>query len=692
MIPICLPAFTLALAAPAAVDPAEPLEGIPFVVGRLDSATIRRPLPGLFLNRQEMERARRRAAEDPRAGAIRDRLVAQAEAGLQEAVETPDDAWWATARDKPWSQTYPEVFEHTVQRPQRIARAAWDLATAWWLTGREQYARQAGRRLALLADYSFAPEHYDVGMNYAVWGCRMLAAYELLLESLPADLRDRLDACFARMAWAIARNDRFWLAHDVGGGINNHLAWHKLMLGLLGLFYDRPDMVDYCVHGPRGLAGLLAVGLTDDGLWCESSLVYQVTATAPMLLFADCRRRWDGDVSLLEGTFADGRTLKQSFDAMFDTLGPGLMVPPVGDAYAARWRLADMPAMELAWAAWGDPRYAWLLKHCAEPGLRSLTAPAPPPDAPAPAVRSRLFPEHGYVFLRSHADAEYWHNPAALCAFLTFDRAGVHSNADKLGLMLFAGDRLLLPDREARASVPHAFSSRVQAELNRSTLCHNTVMIDSRDQRSSPLMLDLIEYRDLPPEKRVTAADLEGRLYEGVRQMRTLALTDAYLLDVFQVDGGDVPRQTDWLAHVMDEPADSDGEPAGMQPVDLPREGPWRWLSGARAAPVTGPVELGWKAGSAGLRLCMLDPGQATLILCGFPTSDDPQGPTVPMLIVRRVASRSLFAALWLPGAAAGPAALRQVGDLEGRLQFEVQCGGSMRRHLVPRLQAVRRR
>src|SRR5690606_351811 len=114
------------------------------------------------------------------------------------------------------------------------------------------------------------------------------------------------------------------------------------------------------------------------------------------------------------------------------------------------------------------------------------------------------------------------------------------------------------------ATVPHAFSSKIQGELNRGALSQNTVMIDGLDQRCSCEMLDLIEYRDLPDEKRVTAADRRGILYPGVRQSRSLTMTPDYILDVFQVDVGDQPRQIDWIVHIMDENADA---PADRNPI-----------------------------------------------------------------------------------------------------------------------------
>ena len=164
------------------------------------------------------------------------------------------------------------------------------------------------------------------------------------------------------------------------------------MLGLLGLFYDHSDMVDYCLHGQRGMVPLLEEGLMDDGLWRESSLVYQFAAIAPMLVLADCQHRLGKSPSLHEIVAANGRTLKQSYDVMFDVLAPNGMIPPIGDAYGSRAKLWENPLYEYAWGLWADPRYAWLIARNPEPSVRYLFVPPIPDKVSPPSIRSRLFP------------------------------------------------------------------------------------------------------------------------------------------------------------------------------------------------------------------------------------------------------------------------------------------------------------
>lgn len=722
---------SLCLIAAPAIGAADPLiAGLPFAIGRLDSSEPRFAEPCLFMTLEEIERANRRAEGEPAIRAIRNRFLEQATRHLGLQIEPLDESWWQTAKDKPWEQTYPEVYLNTMLRPNERARPASELALAWLLTGEETFVAKAVDLLMDLADYSFEPVHYDVGMNYTIWCINVLRARDMLAARLTAEQKARLDRFMERAAAAVAANDVYWMDNNIGGGINNHLAWHKLWFGLIGLYYGRPEMVEFCMNGRRGLVPLLTDGLLDDGLWLESSLTYQFAAIAPMMILADCQQRTarrrgvDAPPAIHEITAANGRTLKQSYDAMFNVLAPDGLIPPIGDAYGARAKLHKNPLYEYCWKLWQDPRYAWLIAQNPEPTSYMLFAPPlpgreadaageteasvtgkrPMPEIDTvrrrlprgmPAIGTLLLPEHGYAFLRSHRDEQYWNNPDARCVFLTYDRSSVHANADKLSLMLFGSNRMLISDVEGKATVPHAFSSKIQRELNRGGLSQNTVMIDGLDQRCAGEMLDLVEFRDLPDEKRVTAADRRGILYDGVRQMRSVAMTDDYVLDVFQVNVGEKARQIDWIVHIMDEnaavPADLNPPLAQAEPFSLPATGAYPWLRDARSLPLTGDAaasmhSLEFRDGQDRLGLKLLGDGLERLILCGYPVSDQADSRSVPMVIARANASRAVFVAVWLIGANPSEVQIERLPEHEGRLVYRVVADGRPREHQVPKL------
>lgn len=266
----------------------------------------------------------------------------------------------------------------------------------------------------------------------------------------------------------------------------------------------------------------------------------------------------------------------------------------------------------------------------------------------------------------------------------------MHSNADKLSLMLFGQNRMLLSDVEGKATVPHAFSSKIQRELNRGALSQNTVMIDGQDQRGTARPLRLIEYRDLPEEKRVTAADEEGLLYQGVRQMRTICLTPDYILDVFQVNCGQKDHQIDWIAHIMDDktvtPEERNPLLKKLTPFNLPKTGAWPWLRDAKNCAPDGLITFDWRSEDARLRLIMPNPGAERVILCGYPAADQPTSGSIPMLLIRRQGKQALFAALWLIGDQPRQAALTSLPPRSGYLAYGVRADARTRQHLIPLL------
>ena len=639
--------------------------------------------PLLFYSEDDIKEARERAA-DPEYREAVETLNTEADKAQRVVLESIDSSWWNEAKTKPWSDTYPIIYEKTCLIPLRMAGPAYYAALRFAINKDEKDAETTKKILLHLSDYTFEFEHFDVGMNYSVWGHLALNVYDILFERFTHDERAKLDAFFTRMAQAVMKNDIYWIKNNIGGGINNHLAWHKMMLGCLGLFYGCNELADYALVGPRGFLWLLELGLVDDGLWCESSLNYHFTAIVPMVYFAEALRKVDYEQDLYTIVTANGRNIRQSFDSMFGVLFPDGSIPPIGDTYGRRKRLCEEFSYVYALRAYQEPGYAWLLEKAPRKRPELLFIGLETKGAKPPNVSSCLYPEHGYGFLRDRRGKDYWASDG-WCAFLTFDKSGVHSNNDKLSLMLFGYGKLLIPDVEARATVPHAFSSQVQRELNRSALSQNTVMIDYCDQRPVGERLWLEEYRDLAEEKVITATDRNGLLYEGVRQSRTICVRREYVLDVFQVVS-DATHDIHWVIHGIGKP-ESQKASIALEPSQVKIPGPGAWLRDFKAGKSNGEVRVEWFEDSVRFRMT-LAPGQRTrVITCGYPKTDKPDSPTIPMLLVERRAASTIYAVVYQAGRGILPEIhVKALEDMDGRLVYQVSGPWGNRRHLIPRL------
>lgn len=639
--------------------------------------------PRVFCTPGDVARARERVGREDYRRVV-EGLNAEADAALSLELTSMDGRWWEEVKDKDWSQTYPIIYEKTCLDPLRMTRPAYAAAMRYAIHERPQDLAAVKRILLHLSEYSFAYEHYDVGMNYAVWGHLALYAYDLCFRQWSDVERARLDAFFARMGRAVLKNDVYWIENNIGGGINNHLAWHKMMLGGLGVFYGRDELVDYALRGPRGLVWLLDEGLVDDGLWCESSLTYHFTAIVPMVQLAEALRHAGHREDLYRMATPGGRNIRQAYDAMFGVLFPDTTVPPIGDAYGRRMTLGQEFTYWPAYRAYGDPRYGWLLGRAEPARPELLFIGADVARREVPAVSSRVYAEHGYTFLRNRQGAEYW-DGEGWCAFVTFDKSGVHCHQDKLSLMLFGCGKLLLADVEAKATVPHAFSSQVQRELNRGGLSQNTVMVDYRDQRGIDRLLPLLEYNDSPDEKRVTVADDHGLLYAGIRQSRTVLVRDEYVLDVFQVVG-DSPHDIAWIIHTIGDPAmqwcSVQQSPAA---VEIP--GPGSWLRHFRVGVTDEVIRMRWSEDDVHLGMTMAAQPGTKVMTCGYPSSDEPDCPTTPMMIVERHVASTIYAAVYQAGKGDLPMIRITRGeDGDDQVVYSVEGPWGEHRHRVLRL------
>jgi hypothetical protein len=643
--------------------------------------------PFLLTTSADVERARQGVKQNEAFAQLAQKLVARARSERIEDLPVLERDWWEAARQKSWRETYPEIFHHTFIAPHKWADLAHACARASLLEPSAELPAKAKRLLLALSSYTFEFEHYDVGMNYTIWAIAALDAYDILHDQFDASERSKLDAFFERLLAAVSKNDEFWVEHEPGGKLNNHYAWHKLCFCALGAFYDRPALIEPALNGPKGVHFMLQHGFKDGGLWLEGSIPYHFAATSPLLLIAEILENAHYPVSLYQHETADGRNLKQSYDALLPLLFPDRTLPPIGDCYGRRPHLGEHPDWEVLYRRFQEPAYAWLL---ADRNVRSpqalFSGVAQLPAAKPPHQASALWPEMGYVALRSDKGTNYW-SGRGWTVFATYSHRPVHEHADKLSLMLFADGHLWLPDCEAKTSAEHAFSSQVQSQLNRETLCHNTLLVDGRSQRLPGQRLDLLEFSSLPHVKRATFGDLGAQLYPGVRQLRTIIVRPDYVLDFFQVQSPQ-SHEYAWLTHVDGKPVN--GSLKELKPVELPASTPWPYLQNPKTSACSNSFWECFAHNDGLLRLDVLASAPGEVVQCGFPRDDSRTPSTVPMRMVRAKQSDAWFLALYrLVSKPDAPCALKvRSGEMQ-TWNVSVESEGKVLTHTIPSLSAM---
>ena len=644
-----------------------------------------RPHPSLLITTADIECARDGIKRNPAFASLAKELTARATTNLVEDLPPLEREWWQAAKQKPWSDIYPEVFHHTWIVPFKWADLARNCARANLVAPSPQLAAKAKRLLLQLSDYTYEFDHFDVGMNYTIWTLSALDAYDILYADLTAAERSRVDTCFERYLAAVRKSDDYWIAHEPGGRLNNHYAWHKLGLGIIGVFYGKPELVERALRGPKGVEPMLAEGFKDDGLWLEGSIHYQFAETAPLVILAQILENTHYPENLFGYHAPNGHGLKQAYDALIPLLFPDRTLPTLGDCYGRRAHIAESPDWEILFRQFREPAYAWLISDRRTRTPQALfSGVIDLPSGQPPAEQSKVWPEMGYVTLRSNAGSKYW-SGRGWSLFASFSGQPVHEHADKLSLILYADGHLWLPDLEAKPSAEHAFSSITQNQLNRETVCHNTLLVDGRSQRLAGQRLDLLEFTNAPGLQRTTIGDLHGRLYEGVRQLRTLIVSDGWVMDFFQAASA-APHDFAWLTHV-------DGEPAGgslraTNIITWPPGAPWSYLRKPRSASATGQVWECFSDGDHTFRMDVLADGPIEILQCGFPRDDSPASPSLPMRLLKRHGTNAWFLAAYrLAGKPADLAELKVLPSGPGRTDITLRIEGRVFQHTVQRLQ-----
>jgi len=641
--------------------------------------------PCLLLDDHRIEVAKQNIAQHEWAQQVYHELQLSADKLKEMKLPKFETAWWQEASKKPYQQTHAVVYQHTAIVPRPLIDLAWKSALVYSLGGEQEYAERARRVLLHYTKLRFLAEtHPDSGLFYAIWGISALQAYDMLYDRFTPEERIKLDDFFKRMVWSVADNDELWIKKNFGGRYNNHMAWHKAMMLSYGLFYGEQKWIDRAMESDQGIRDLMEHGFRDDGTWFESSLNYHFMALTALVQAADMMRMSKYPLDLYTHEFAGGRTLEQGFSGMLQVAFPDTLVPPIGDTYGGLTRLADVQQYEYAWQAYRKPVFAWLLsKTSRRPDYMTLFREHEPSGGEPPAVKSRDFPEHGHVMLRSIEGKEYWGSDS-WAAFLSYELDSVHSHRDKFDLILFGRGKLLAPDCEARSSAAHAFSSQIQNELNRTTVCHNTLMVDGKSHQGIREKLSLLEFKRTPEVKTATIADLKGLVYPGVKMQRTIAVTDSYVLDVFQAVS-ETEHTFDWLFHAGDDDGRTEIE-GDFQSFQFPSEPPWTWLKNAQSAKIDGTWQADWTQGDVRFRLTMLGEPGTEVIQCDFPRNDRFAAPPFPMLMVRRTGRSAVYIALYQAEKSDLPPAEIQAVEGNQVLEVVVRLGGKTTKNAIPML------
>ena len=420
----------------------------------------------------------------------------------------------------------PHFLSNNLMRWKRdwLVRQLVALGEAYHVTGKEGYAR----RIVLVFDrLAQVYPHYPVMQNLrrelfrfrksqdppyewdsGRWGCFhneipkfVVRAYDLIYDSKQFeavsqtrgyDVRRRLEDDFLRATYPAIELSNV-VGYDIAGA------------ALLGRVIHEPSYV----HRAFGwMMRNVNEGFFYDGMWKEAPSYHYMTIGGLRSAFATVKGYSDppGYVDKIDGT-------------RFDNLDPWNQIPFLVRAASAP-SVLDFP------------------NGCSSP--IHDTHPYERRSRPRNKTVSTITPGYG------HASLGRGRGPHQMQAQLHFSGSYGHVQYDNLNLTLWAKEREMLPDL--------GYTWTQMRYWCTSTLGHNTVVVDRRDQYTGKSDGDLRCF--FPNSGGVSVVEADGE--RGYRQVKGLDLyrrllvmvpvseSDAYVVDVFRVRGGSMH---DWALH-----------------------------------------------------------------------------------------------------------------------------------------------
>ena len=638
--------------------------------------------------------------------------------GLQRCRALTEGAIWARtalsrlleAADMPCEWADPLRPEQST----KVLNHAFRQIIAFHLTGRGAYrdsALAAFRRVAeaylrwpLVDDHTRAATY---GLGESRFTITLARVFDLLASTGLADA----DLKLSLQALALTQETTDRCRHTTCG---NHNTWNLVARLAVGLSSGETGLVHDALNGwtfngvlRYGLIHQLRHDILSDGFHWERTPGYHfytlmaLTSAATMLANAGvdiwhaelpAQMRDDGrDLHRAYGP-EGGKCLKAAFDVPFyATLGNGEF-SLLHDSGLANLRGVWTwgPLYELAYQAYGDPKYAWLLarierEYADWPGRKypQLPMSLQPPagewdfvllkDAKLPSGHfsleedcrislagvhrqgCTLLPVTGVSILRNRPEDA---TGISVQMFWGPHSAG-HQSPAALCLDLYANGHCLSASPQSAGYEDPLYLTWV-----RSTIAHNTVTVDGRPMfpydrdgdsiwaadgergRDSNGVLELFQAEGFFKACRAS----NETVYPGIRLDRTLILTDHIVLDLFRVVGAG-PHRYDYAMHILGTPTTAT-ECLSLVPF---REAGYRHLENVRAIRTpTGVANLSWETAGGQLRAVVQAGNRSEFILVDDPVSEKNQalGAIEPMprpsaLIVRSRGDQAVFLSAW---------------------------------------------
>lgn len=427
-------------------------------------------------------------------------------------------------------------------------------------------------------------------------------------------------------------------------GAPNQQTWNNAAIAMVGFALEDPLLISDAMRGSKGFEFQIDNRVTSDGLWEEGSWSYHFYTLTPLIYIAEMASRSGyGDV------YANSSKLRAMFESPLRFAMPNQVLPAFNDGTEFDMKL-NRSAFESPYLRYPDIRnqFATLLS-LGNRGRESLYWGAETiASGGDPNFGSTLFPESGFAVLRAGT------GPQSTYLALDYGPHGAgHGHPDKLGFTSYSRGGTLGIDPGTIS-----YGSPTIDTWYKQTLAHNTVVVDGKSQ--SAATGNLLHFATVPALSYVAAN--AGAAYPTTNLLRTLVLSDDYILDRYRVRSTDTQKTVDWIYHnhgtqVLSLPTElcaTNSPTNGSTPrcLDLPADNGYQHLMNVASVVTGNDWQTTFNINKSGetarsLRLHMLG-NDGTTVYTGTGLGSNVSEP-VPFVMSRRQSADTTFVTLMEP-------------------------------------------
>ncbi len=315
-------------------------------------------------------------------------------------------------------------------------------------------------------------------------------------------------------------------------GKSNHHSFHNAGYIWGGVLTGDMTRIAQAIYGTNGgFIEQVRTAPSREGLW-PGGYSYHFYARRALVRTAEVARHINIDL------YAEPQFKKMFFLPAQEVMPDGF-TPNFGDD-PGKYVVGRLGAEE-GYAVYRDPALIPLLSAEVtwESVLAGRTMPLQQVEFENESV---LLPDGGHAILRGR-------EPASFSLAMQFGKYGTsHTHFDKLSFILYGNGQQLGLDSGKRHSVD--YESDVHQAYYRGTIGHNAIVVDGHPQQKNANNCELLEFEAEGVIPYVGAASSE--LYDGVRQVRWLAVAPEYVLVLDKLHSN-ADHVYDWWYHCKGE-------------------------------------------------------------------------------------------------------------------------------------------